>query len=445
MATVTPNFNWPVPTSTDLVKDGATAIEALGDSIDGSLVDLKGGTTGQVLAKASGTDMDFAWVAQDDSNAIQNSIVDAKGDLIAASANDTPARLAVGANGETLVADSSTSTGLRYTSNFAAGKNKIINGDFEINQRSFSSTTTDNAFGFDRWLMQASSGCTYSAQTFTAGTAPVAGYEGTNFARLLTTGQSATTTYSLLIQRIENVRTFAGQTVTVSFWAKANSGTPKIAVELQQNFGSGGSSNVNTYAGQTTLSTSWARYSVTIANPSISGKTIGASNFLALQLWTSAGSDYNSRTGSLGIQSNTFDIWGVQVEAGSVATAFQTATGTIQGELAACQRYYWRSSTTNLYGSFATGLGQSATVGDFMVPLSVPMRVVPTSVDFSTLQVNTGANAYAVSALVINTNMATTTTGAVTTTNATGLNAGQFYLLRGANSASAYVGFSAEL
>lgn len=64
MATTTPNFGWAVPTSTDLVKDGAVAIETLGDSIDASLVDLKGGTTGQVLAKASGTDMDFSWVAR---------------------------------------------------------------------------------------------------------------------------------------------------------------------------------------------------------------------------------------------------------------------------------------------------------------------------------------------------------------------------------------------
>jgi len=114
MATTTPNFGWPVPTSTDLVKDGATAIEALGDSIDASLLDLKGGTTGQVLAKASGTDMDFSWVAQDDSNAIQNAIVDAKGDLIAASAADTPARLAVGTNGQTLIADSTAATGLKW-------------------------------------------------------------------------------------------------------------------------------------------------------------------------------------------------------------------------------------------------------------------------------------------------------------------------------------------
>jgi hypothetical protein len=121
MATVTPNFNWPVPTSTDLVKDGATAIEALGDSIDASLVDLKGGTTGQVLAKASGTDMDFSWVAQDDSNAIQNTIVDAKGDLIAATAADTPARLAVGTNGQVLTADSTAATGLAWATPASGG------------------------------------------------------------------------------------------------------------------------------------------------------------------------------------------------------------------------------------------------------------------------------------------------------------------------------------
>jgi hypothetical protein len=114
MSTVTPNFNWPVPTSTDLVRDGATAIEALGDSIDASLVDLKGGTTGQVLSKTSGTDMDFTWVTSDDANAIQNTIVDAKGDLIAATAADTPARLAVGSDYGFLQALASQSTGLLW-------------------------------------------------------------------------------------------------------------------------------------------------------------------------------------------------------------------------------------------------------------------------------------------------------------------------------------------
>lgn len=114
MATTTTNFGWDIPQSTDLVKDGATAIAALGQDIDTALVDLKGGTTGQVLAKASGTDLDFSWVAQDDSNAIQNAIVDAKGDLISATAADTPARLAVGTNGQVLTADSTAATGLAW-------------------------------------------------------------------------------------------------------------------------------------------------------------------------------------------------------------------------------------------------------------------------------------------------------------------------------------------
>jgi hypothetical protein len=61
MATTTTNFGWDIPQSTDLVKDGATAIAALGQDIDTAMVDLKGGTTGQVLAKASGTDLDFTW------------------------------------------------------------------------------------------------------------------------------------------------------------------------------------------------------------------------------------------------------------------------------------------------------------------------------------------------------------------------------------------------
>jgi hypothetical protein len=114
MATTTTNFGWDIPQSTDLVKDGATAIAALGQDIDTAFIDLKGGTTGQVLAKASGTDLDFSWVAQDDSNAIQNAIVDAKGDLIAATADNTPARLAVGTNGHILTADSTAATGIKW-------------------------------------------------------------------------------------------------------------------------------------------------------------------------------------------------------------------------------------------------------------------------------------------------------------------------------------------
>ena len=125
MATTTTNFGWDIPQSTDLVKDGATAIAALGQDIDTAFIDLKGGTTGQVLAKASGTDLDFSWVAQDDSNAIQNAIVDAKGDLIAATAADTPARLAVGTNGQVLTADSTAATGLAWATATSGGYTQI--------------------------------------------------------------------------------------------------------------------------------------------------------------------------------------------------------------------------------------------------------------------------------------------------------------------------------
>ena len=111
MAT-SPNFSWPEPDNTDLVKNGALAIRTAVDAIDSSMVDLKGGTTGQVLTKASNTDMDFSWVA--DATGIPATIFDAKGDIIAATAADTASRLAVGTNGQILVADSSTATGLKW-------------------------------------------------------------------------------------------------------------------------------------------------------------------------------------------------------------------------------------------------------------------------------------------------------------------------------------------
>jgi hypothetical protein len=121
MATTTTNFGWDIPQSTDLVKDGATAIATLGQDIDTALVGLKGGTTGQVLSKTSNTDLAYTWVAQDDSNAIQNAIVDAKGDLIGATAADTPARLAVGTNGQVLTADSTASTGIKWATPTSGG------------------------------------------------------------------------------------------------------------------------------------------------------------------------------------------------------------------------------------------------------------------------------------------------------------------------------------
>jgi len=441
MATVTPNFNWPVPTSTDLVKDGATAIEALGDSIDASLVDLKGGTTGQVLAKQTNTDMDFVWVAQDDSNAIQNSIVDAKGDLIAATANDTPARLAVGANGETLVADSSTSTGLRYTSNFAAGKNKVINGDMGVWQRGTSITLPSGAagtYGADRFIFEAygsSTAATVTRQTFTPGTAPVAGYEGQYFARLT---NFATATAWQIRHRIENVQTFAGQTVTFSFWAKASASMVLDQIQVVQNFGSGGSGSVTTLGTAPTLTTSWVRYQTTVSVPSIAGKTIGTSSYLEFTFYQGSGAT----------NSSTIDIWGVQAEAGSVATAFQTATGTIQGELAACQRYYYRCSPASTQGSFGMGIAGSSTSFEVQIKLPVTMRVAPTSVDFTTIGnyrvYNNGSVNSAASGTPSIGGGNTMDTGYLVMTSSS-MTAGSPYFLGANNTSNVFLGFGAEL
>jgi hypothetical protein len=116
----TTNFNWETPDDTDLVKDGAAAIRTLGSAIDTSLVDLKGGTTGQVLSKATNTDMDFTWVS--DATGIPATIFDAKGDIIAATAADTASRLAVGTNGNVLTADSTTATGLKWAAPAGGGK-----------------------------------------------------------------------------------------------------------------------------------------------------------------------------------------------------------------------------------------------------------------------------------------------------------------------------------
>jgi hypothetical protein len=328
---------------------------------------------------------------------------------------------------------------------YAAGKNKIINGDFSVNQRAFTSTSTSATYGFDRWRWEFSSGTnTYSSQAFTAGTAPVAGYEGTNFARIATTGQSATNAYTAFNQRMENVRTFAGQTVTVSFWAKAGSGTPKVSLEMIQVFGSGGSADVNTKASAAfTLSTSWQRFSTTIAIPSISGKTIGTSSFLGLFIWTSAGTDFNSRANSIGVQNATIDFWGVQIENGSTATAFQTATGTIQGELAACQRYYQRFGGLSSYQSLANGGVASATQITALTYTPVPFRVNPTSVDYSTLTwQDFSGGLIAITAVTLSNygNQAIQFAGTISggTTHRPGV-------VMTNNSTSGYLGFSAEL
>jgi len=144
----TTNYNWETPDDTDLVKDGAAAIRTLGSSIDTTTKALNPsttlgdieyrsatantntrlgiGSTGQVLTVAGGVP---TWATSDDANAIQNAIVDAKGDIVAASAADTPARLAVGTDNQRLVAASGEATGLKYVSDT---QNTVIDAEGDL-------------------------------------------------------------------------------------------------------------------------------------------------------------------------------------------------------------------------------------------------------------------------------------------------------------------------
>jgi len=135
MATTT-NFGWETPDDTDLVKDGALAMRTLGNSIDTSFVDLKGGTTGQNLRKATNTDLDFTWAGD-----ATNTVVDAAGDLLYGSAADTLSRLAIGTTGQVLTV----SSGLPVWASPAGGGKvlQIVEGTLTTEVSSSSSTLAD--------------------------------------------------------------------------------------------------------------------------------------------------------------------------------------------------------------------------------------------------------------------------------------------------------------
>jgi hypothetical protein len=266
---------------------------------------------------------------------------------------------------------------------FVAGKNKIINGDFGVWQRgtSFSST----GYTSDRWYANFSGATgTVSRQTFTPGTAPVAGYEGQFFLRLATTVADDN---SRVEQKMEDVRTFAGQTVTVSLWAKADSART-IILSPYQSFGSGGSADVQVTSQSIDVTTAWTRFTKTFAIPSVAGKTIGTSSFLSLEILHAPNATF------------TLDLWGVQVEAGNVATPFQTASGSIGGELALCQRYYWQSEASSQY--FWSGNTTNGSSYNQYCKLPTTMRVAPTVT--LTDRDNNSFPAVAGSAIRINTN-----------------------------------------
>jgi len=225
----------------------------------------------------------------------------------------------------------------RFGSNPIPGsrKNLVTNGNFDIWQRGTSfSTGTEYTADAWRWIGTAGSGAV-SRQTFTVGQTDVPGNPTYYWRATVGTGDVAV----VLLTSIEGVGHGAGVPVTVSLWAKASETTGWLDGDsgptLVQRYGTGGSTATRvqldgTFQSQS-ITTSWQKFVATATPGSISGKTVGAGNFLELYLQTDA--DLAS--------SATLDIAQVQIEYGSVATSFD-AGGDIGTILNKCYRYYER-------------------------------------------------------------------------------------------------------
>ena len=366
-----------------------------------------------------------AWVASDDPNAIQNTIVDAKGDLITATAADTPARLAVGSNGDTLVADSSTSTGLRWQGSTAAGKNRIINGAMDIWQRGTSvaanaSSTYQTA---DRWYN------TLNANTVAWAQETSIVPTGFQYSYKATAGTGGSQPWFLQAIESANCQDLAGKTVTLSaYCATSDSSSVDFIINWSSGFNEPLSGSWTALATQTVTTTATMPTTPQARQFSI------PSNAKSLRV--------TIRTTNNLPASGTFCLTGVQLELGSVATAFSRAGGTLQGELAACQRYYWRAGGSAAFQYFGQGTAASSTVAYVNVQNPVVMRTTPSSVDYSTLSIFDGTGTYTATNVAFNVAAPYVSNLTVTISGAT---ANRPALLNANNSTSAYLGFSAEL
>jgi hypothetical protein len=267
----------------------------------------------------------------------------------------------------------------------SAGRNAVINGGMDIWQRGTSIAITGGASGnytADRWnTYRAVAGSTLSRQTTSDTTnLPFIQY----CARVQRDSGNTSTTSIFLAQSIETAQSLplAGKTVTMSFYARAgaNFSATSSLMSVKLTTGTGTDQNVNLgFTGAAnaidttaTLTTTWQRFafSVTLA----SSITELAPYFSFTPTGTAGAADF-------------LEITGVQLEVGSVATQFSRAGGTIQGELAACQRYYFRTTATTLYQRFTpsspAGSATNTYAASFFLP--VQMRVKPTVIDFSNL------------------------------------------------------------
>jgi hypothetical protein len=255
----------------------------------------------------------------------------------------------------------------------------LVNGNFDVWQRDINQTA-NGYLSADQWAYEIS-GSTQSVtrQAITVGQTNIPG-NPTYYSRTNVTSVAGANNYVRARQPIENVRTFAGQYVTLTFWAKHGVVAGDMAIEFVQDFGFGGSPSADVTgigSEKITLTNTDAKYSRLIFIPSISGKTIGGNETSSLDLifWFDAGSTYNSRTGSLGQLTHDVFISRVSVVAGDARNAPDPAPPKdYQTELRRCQRYYeagsyyevWGGASGSIVASFLTNT--SFKVNKYIIP-----------------------------------------------------------------------------
>ena len=282
---------------------------------------------------------------------------------------------------------------------YSGFKNFIINGGFDIWQRGTSQTTND--YGSDDRWNNGNMGSTKTHSQITTTDIEKALFNSSYFSRTVVASVAGASNSVSKFQHIENVNRLAGKTVTLSFWAKADS-AKNIAFDLGQQFGTGGtpSSTVTGVGAQLiALTTTWQKFTKTIVIPNIIGKTLGTNGVHTtstyVNFWFDAGSSFSSRSASLGQQSGTFDIAQVQLEEGSVATPFENRP--IGLELSLCQRYY-EISTTKIwgYGANSNPLGSTHyyKVSKRISPTMLMLNYATSNIVNITIEVSNASSAF---------------------------------------------------
>ncbi|QIG66001.1 putative glycosylase [Ochrobactrum phage vB_OspM_OC] len=263
-------------------------------------------------------------------------------------------------------------------------RNKIINGDFGIWQRG--TTFSSSGYTADRWGLSLNgspvSTASVSRQAFPMGDASIPGNTESYWRLNITSGGDATYGFVGAYHLIENVRNLANTKVTLTFYARADVAGKKVGIGNPQSFGSTGDPRVDRHIGIATLDTSWKKFQFVWTVNSITGKTRGGGNdWVGIEYYFSAGTNYDARSGGIGIQTGIIDIARVSLVEGDASNEFDPFSPRhYQQELALCQRYCCVVKTGIQIS--ASGFGLSY----FYFP--VQMRATPTYTTLNTGYIN---------------------------------------------------------